>query len=1260
MKKQCYQQGFSLVEVLIAIALLGIGGTSIVMMLGNSYQSSQAGSDRSEATFLASQTYEAVRSIGQNAYNRLIDGTYGLDDSIGTWNLSATSDTVDRFTRQVVVETAQRDTGGDLVSSGMPDIHTKKITTTINWDYLGVAKVSQAISYFTNWDSLDFFNDSDSDFSAGVHSNTQTLLNEDGELALAEQDANPSYDFACASPVGVIDLGVLGYDPDTAYDVFLAEEVAYVISDDDDADGTYFSTWNVADPANPVLLDSEEISDNREGVRVVVADGYAYVGMATGSEEIRIFNVQNPNAISAHATLNIPGNGDILDMHLDADGHRLIISTIYNSSDFEIAIYDISTPGSLTQLGGVDLWYDIPAVWAQGDYLYGISHVSSNAILGVFNIANPSMIVLTDTINLGNPRAPIDVVVSGDYTYVSRDGHDNRDELHVVNTSDPSDLSEVESYDLTGENNTQIYDLSIESSSNRLFISYEENGDTEGRIYDVSNPLDMTLVNQYEFGRDARGVHVEGDLAAFATDGPDGSGGEVRLIQAQSCGGGSGVFLQDDATQGLLSLEAENYHANTAQGGDNWNEYTSPSGYSGQGFLRAEPDNGTTRNADYVANAPRLDFSVNFVKTGTHYVWIRGYKEGGSDDSVHVGLDGVAVSSADRLSNFDDDDQWEWSSTTMDGGSRATINIDSAGEHEINVWMREDGFRLDKIVLTTDDDYEPGGEGPNQSEQSASGGEGSAQFIDDDQTDFDAGTYSQTIWETDHVELADTQSSGTFTSQVFDSGETGTAWDQIAWTEILNQGTFKMEVGTVMAGNSFTTVNLDQTYTNPVVIPFYHEDNNSGPVSVRVNDLDSDSFALRLQASGGSANSDVVHYLVIEEGQHTFPDGTKIEAHTIDTDEVSRRGDWNNVVNQSYAHSFSSDPVVLHAVQTYNDDDWIESWVSRQGSSGNPPNTSGFQISLNGAEAATSHNTETIGWVAIERGSGTILGINYDAQRTSDSVQGHDNGCYSFNFSVNLTSTVRVIGKQQEMDGSDGSWAVGCSLSSTAIGLHAEEDQERDSERSHTHETMGFLAFENSFSYAEDSDLTLQVRSCNDAACSGETFVGPDGTGGTVFTAPVGEALVVSPNQYFQYQATFSGLDLTSELSSVTLDYTTPDQGGGGGYPLFGTYVSQITDAGSSANWNTIEWSEDLVTCPSSDIQVQIRTAPTAIALESALWQGPEGEDADETDFYTHPAGELIHTDHNGDEYMQYKVTLSGPGTCSPYLEDILITYTPY
>jgi len=90
--------------------------------------------------------------------------------------------------------------------------------------------------------------------------------------------------------------------------------------------------------------------------------------------------------------------------------------------------------------------------------------------------------------------------------------------------------------------------------------------------------------------------------------------------------------------------------------------------------------------------------------------------------------------------------------------------------------------------------------------------------------------------------------------------------------------------------------------------------------------------------------------------------------------------------------------------------------------------------------------------------------------------------------------------------------------------------------------------------------LKFQLASCNDASCSGETLVGPSNTASTYFTSsPALLNTTLTPNnQYFQYKAFFltGNTSLTPSLSSVTLDYTLPDQE----YPTFTNLAVNITN----------------------------------------------------------------------------------------------------
>jgi glucose/arabinose dehydrogenase len=177
------------------------------------------------------------------------------------------------------------------------------------------------------------------------------------------------------------------------------------------------------------------------------------------------------------------------------------------------------------------------------------------------------------------------------------------------------------------------------------------------------------------------------------------------------------AFGQDGT--GMVSMEAENHDDEVAQGGHQW-DHLVLAGSSGGEVMEAMPNTGATVNTGYTSGSPRMDYNVNFTQTGTHYVWIRGTGPSGADDTVHVGLDGVetTTSTSDRIGSFGT--SLVWLNSTLDGVG-ATIDVPSTGLHTLNVWMREDGFRIDKIVLATSGTYTPSGAGPAESARVAVG-----------------------------------------------------------------------------------------------------------------------------------------------------------------------------------------------------------------------------------------------------------------------------------------------------------------------------------------------------------------------------------------------------------------------------------------------------------------------------------------------------------------------------------------------------------
>ena len=143
--------------------------------------------------------------------------------------------------------------------------------------------------------------------------------------------------------------------------------------------------------------------------------------------------------------------------------------------------------------------------------------------------------------------------------------------------------------------------------------------------------------------------------------------------------------------------------------------------------------------------------------------------------------------------------------------------------------------------------------------------------------------------------------------------------------------------------------------------------------------------------------------------------------------------------------------------------------------------------------------------------------------------------------------------------------------------------------------------------------------------------------------------------QEYCFRLSNAGTDLNSYTQIARIKIAT-------GYADSGTYISSPFNAGSTSVFNVIEWewSSSNVSCVLCNVRMQIQTATDAGGSPgawSSTWSGPEGDDGDETDFFTSASGGLIHTDHNGDQWIRYRATLDGDGTETPILEEVKIYY---
>lgn len=159
-------------------------------------------------------------------------------------------------------------------------------------------------------------------------------------------------------------------------------------------------------------------------------------------------------------------------------------------------------------------------------------------------------------------------------------------------------------------------------------------------------------------------------------------------------------FIQSE-TSGLVQIPAEQFSDNRpgteTKAGDTFTQDSVVADYLNEGYMKANmvAGDGSEENAENLNI--KLSYNVEFIESGTHYVWARVYFQDGSSDSFFFGLNGK-VNGQIAGNPYG---EWRWER------AEATLEIDTTGVHQIDIFGREPNSLLDHIVVTSDLSYDP-------------------------------------------------------------------------------------------------------------------------------------------------------------------------------------------------------------------------------------------------------------------------------------------------------------------------------------------------------------------------------------------------------------------------------------------------------------------------------------------------------------------------------------------------------------------------
>jgi len=103
-------------------------------------------------------------------------------------------------------------------------------------------------------------------------------------------------------------------------------------------------------------------------------------------------------------------------------------------------------------------------------------------------------------------------------------------------------------------------------------------------------------------------------------------------------------------------------------------------------------------------SGPSATYTFNATRGGSHDIWLRVFVAINDGDSLHIDLDGSVIT--DHLPTSIQG-QWAWEKVR-------TATLSAGGQHTLTLWAREDGLKVDKIVIKPAGSTAPSGNGPNE------------------------------------------------------------------------------------------------------------------------------------------------------------------------------------------------------------------------------------------------------------------------------------------------------------------------------------------------------------------------------------------------------------------------------------------------------------------------------------------------------------------------------------------------------------------
>lgn len=455
-----HKRGFSIIEGVVGIAILALVVVLAGGMISQLKRVMQISTEKTQASMVIEEGFEATKAIQKQSFSSLINGTYGLATTTGQWSLSGSSDTVSgKYKREIIISDVVQD--------------KKQIISRVTWTGADGQKTIEASTFLTNY-VAPVGGGGDGGGGGGNWS-------------------NPDY-------YGYVDLT----DNDDARAIFVTSSKVYLATNGQHLED--FFVIDVSNIASPYIYSGLDLGS--KGTEVFAQNSYAYVTTGNQSKEFQIINIANPNNLILTGYLNIPGNEDALGVYVTSTKAYVVTDKRENNKEFFIV--NVTNPAGPSILGSLEINAKVNAVAVSGNYAFVATDDDAKE-LQIINIQNPASPTVIKSLNLPSSANAVDVKVSGTKAYVATNNNSSGAEFYVI------DISNVQIPSIVGSLNIGDDAISLSIFPNYYAYLATDVSNKELQIVNIASTT-PSIASTYRIDEHIRDVFYDSNLVYMATE----------------------------------------------------------------------------------------------------------------------------------------------------------------------------------------------------------------------------------------------------------------------------------------------------------------------------------------------------------------------------------------------------------------------------------------------------------------------------------------------------------------------------------------------------------------------------------------------------------------------------------------------------------------------------------------------------------------------------------------------------------------------